>query len=390
MDMKRNLFFIGVLLIHFQCLFAQDLKGVFTTSVDYINCKAVETSLKSVSPNDENIRAFQNECPCMKPPVYTDIEKALLKYHSKHGVSQTLKLSKEINGLNGSFSSDWEREDILVFLTENIFTSSDFPEIKDFANHDAIRFKQFKNDIQIELKKILAISNIETPLKDTKEVSKKKEEKPEIRKETTNIGWLFYFLLIFNTITVIAIIVLTLKYKLYKLYNIVDIEKKLQGFEKLKTDIEGFKGIIEDMSSTINLRQQPSIMPTIHIKQNTEPSNVPKNIDTSYKDNQESIFYFPEPEEDGSFNNQYKKTNHIQGKSIYKFIIKGKFATFEIAAESVKLASEHNRAYIDPCCEVLKGTYSFETPKIKTISLGEAKLNGEKWELLKKYKFEYV
>src|SRR4051812_6252773 len=105
-----------LLFIPLNSIQAQIGKLTFDKAVDYVNCTAVEYSLRS-SPTEGVTSEFQSRCACKMYPNFFTIQQAIPKSQSV-----TLDLSKEIETIKGNdFDSKSSIENTIDLLTNKIF-----------------------------------------------------------------------------------------------------------------------------------------------------------------------------------------------------------------------------------------------------------------------------
>ncbi len=106
---------------------------------------------------------------------------------------------------------------------------------------------------------------------------------------------------------------------------------------------------------------------------------------------QEEVFYLSTPNSDGSFNRSSASPEYREGASVYRFM-KTSYnrATFQVDEHegAIRLALSYHYKALEPVCEA-ENAFRRDARSVKTISQGEAELQGEKWVVTRKAKIRY-
>ena len=143
MKQKIALLFTALFLIGFAK--AQVSKESYEKSVDFLNCKTVELSLKE----DKNLLEFQKKCPCATT-TYTQINQFLTSVK----LDATVSLSNEVEGLKKSFKENLKKDDVITFLSESVFTDkTKYQKISAFADKrkGKLEFDNYKSSLKTDL-----------------------------------------------------------------------------------------------------------------------------------------------------------------------------------------------------------------------------------------------
>jgi len=124
----------------------------------------------------------------------------------------------------------------------------------------------------------------------------------------------------------------------------------------------------------------------------SQNSSYEQNISSSPSiPHQQEVFYLSIPNSDGSFNRSSASQEYKEGASVYRFTQTSyNRATFQIdeRESSIKLALSYYYKVIEPVCDA-ENAYNTNVRRIKTLSQGEAELQGEKWVVTRKTKIRY-
>lgn len=396
----KFLFFLLLSLTSIHILEAQVTKSSYDSAVDYLNCKAVGLSLK----NHANGQEFNQRCPC-GVTNYNSIA-AFLKL--KNGLSSTDKLAKDIDDLKNKYKSNWTREEVLSFLSSDIFTDSvTYSSLFAFANKRRDDgFETFKASIRNELSEKInpaaAIVNIPQPDNNSHVDTYESNEEEVVKPTSHGVTWqVILICIIISLIVSGAALYLALKMSLEKakrmdrkikseLNNLghlvrtlpMDKEKNRNAY----TD-DIFKRIndLEILANRLKEEREPALVAPVAQK-TVIAKEVPQ--DTEVK---KEHFFLSTPNANGSFNDSSASAVYKEGASIYKFT-KEAFnrATFCIDERdaSVKMALQYPDKNIDPVCEA-SNAYNPKATRIITREMGVAELKGDKWVLNTKAKISY-
>lgn len=419
MKQKIALLFTALLLSGFAQ--AQVSKKSYEKAVDWLNCKTVELTLPK-----KNIQQYQQECNCNETD-FTQIKEFLT---SVSKLDATIALSNEVESLKKSFKENWKKEDVVTFLSENIFTSKKYQKIVEFANKrkGKSEFDTYKKGLKKELEDIL-IENVppETATPVDKNVQKPNSAskdggtEPEKVQNKSNhggfLGWLADYLIIYAILLGIIALFFGLRKQRAK-PNDDALEDKSIKNQKMNSHSQSpdssidsnSNSRIQDLESKINkiantLKEKIEKIENIDKikKLESELEEMKKQINalnsvlrpttqSSYREEAPpETFFLSTPNSDGSFNESSAQPTYREGGSIYRFTKIGRdIAKFQIDEReaSVKLALQYPDKNIDPVCEVVNA-FNPKATRIMTIEQGEAKLGTNKWLVNKKSKIRY-
>ncbi len=410
-------------------------KEAYDKAVDYLNCKAVELSLKdAINTKDENgnlipkfkenYDSYLNVVPCER-----DISsKKITAYFSGiKGYKNTKELSAEIDTLKKSFNQDLKLEEIAKFLSEDIFFDNKYPKLVEFANKriENPEFGQFKAELNTNLPRLLAAttqgtnsnnSNVNSNVNINSNVNSdvNVNSNSSVNKVGDEEDWFdFTTLILIIVFFILAIGLLFLYVKLSALHDKVrSIEVSHNALKsdvknpprtatrttsnsnsdevaKLQDEITKFKAEIYELRAVVDVLQAKVVLPKIE----TEKTEQRRYEQTFNKEPVREVFYLSTPNEDSSFNEKSAHSSYREGTSIYKFTkISSEQAEFQIdeREESIKLALEYPDKNIDPVCEA-QNTFNPKANRIVTVQggLGKAVLDRDKWKIVKKAVIRY-
>lgn len=396
---------------------AQVSEDAFKKAVDYVNCKAVEFSLKSKL---DILKQYQKSCSCKDGAANTEISNFLA---GVGGYDATIALANEIELLKKQFNNNWKVEDEVVFLTENIFADkTKYQKLYSFADKrkNDTGFATFKSDLKKELPAILAkqtlVSNQTQPNSDSLNQVKPAtlEERLTMLEQSQKIaeeekGWFSRNLNIFVFISLILAVILFI----LKIIQIAsssssgeeDVSEKVRKYVKDKINDAGFnKGSSNQGTSTFTISKLEERIARLEIELREVKSKVyisnipfevvqPKYEQQSWQDTKQSeikteTFFLSTPNSDGSFNDSSVLPNYKEGASIYRFTkIANNRAKFQIDEReaSVKLALTYPDKSIDPVCDAVNA-FNPKAKRIITDEVGEAELINDKWVVNKSQK----
>ena len=200
--------------------YGQVTKDAYGKAVDYLNCKAIELSLKR-SNNPEHLTKFQQEVPCSNDErlSYADIKAYLVNVN---GLDKTIELMKQIESLKSDFRPKWEIKDAVEYLSKTAFKNEiKYKALYDFAADRANDpdFITFKTDLEKALTEKLSAkqttdssnrANVNTTQvipQSTKIIANKIDES-EKNQDDEGFFTLFNSLIAFIIILIIFVIVL--------------------------------------------------------------------------------------------------------------------------------------------------------------------------------------
>lgn len=387
---------------------AQVNQDAFEKVIDYVNCRAVEFSLK----NKLDIqKQYQASCSCEDGAAGPAIKNFLTGIG---GYDATIALVNEIEELKKQFKDNWKIEEVTIFLTENIFNDkTKYQKLYSFAEKrkNDSTFKVFKSDLKNDLQKILTIpvqvnsptiTTVDSP-NSTKPVTL--EERLTALEQAKNInqeekGWFSRNLNVFVIISLILVIILFVL-KIIQSANASssedDLSEKIKRYIKDKISDENFKGnsISGASSNTISNLENKVRKLEIELREvkfQIDNSRIPFEVvqpkyeqeswqDTRIPEAKTETFFLSIPNSDGSFNDSSVSSSYKEGASIYRFTKVGNNrATFQIDEReaSVTLALTYPDKSIDPVCDAVNA-FNPKAKRIITVEAGEAELLNDKW-----------
>lgn len=414
--MKIRTILIAVMLAVSGLTQGQVSEDAFKKAVDYVNCKAVEFSLKGKS---DILQQYQQSCSCNYGAGNTEIEKFL---SNVGGYGATIELAKEIELLKKEFNKNWKTEEEVKFLTETIFADKNkYKKMYLFADkrkNDA-GFATFKSDLKKDLSTMIStqteVSNNSQPNSNSQDQVKPPtleervsalEQRPEPKVEDK--GWFdgFTFQIdVFSIILSIIIMFLILKIVYGGSDGGSDVSESIKGYvqkkindaifdrgnsnqgassfevNKMKDEIEKLRGEVKQL----NYKIESSRIPLEIVQPKYEQQS---RQDIKQPEVKSETFFLSTPNSDGSFNESSVSATYKEGASIYKFTKVGnnraKFQIDEREA-SVKLALTYPDKSIDPVCDAVNA-FNPKAKKITTVDVGEAELLNDKWIVNKSQK----
>jgi hypothetical protein len=387
---------------------AQVTKESYEKAVDLLNCKTIELSLQG----NENLLKFQKECQCDKVN-YTQINSFLI---SAGKLEATTALSSEVESLKKTFKENWKKDDVIAFLSENIFSDkTKYKKIYAFA--EKRKGKPEFNNYKTSLKKDLAASLVEINPQEKVESTVARNQQSTLDESNTEIennqntdeddnGFL-------GALLGDVLIILSILLGIGALF--LGLRKPSGQENEVSSVVENYvRKQINDTNSNINtpnnsygsaeLRDANNRIRDLEtqiekIKTQLGNFNPVSNYSPSAiqkADQQEVIsqnFFLSTPNSDGSFNESSASPAYKEGATIYRFTKighnKAKFQIDEKDA-SAKLALQFPDKNIDPVCEAVNA-FNPKATQIKTVEPGEAELQNGKWivEKNKKAKIKY-
>jgi len=405
---------------------AQVSKSDFEKAVNFVNCKAVELSLKK-SPTGGVTSLFKGKCNCETYPDFNSIKSAIASTETK-----TIDLSIEIDKVKtNAYKQSIESDDAIRLLTEGIFSNqTKYSKLFEFANKrkDDPAFLSLKEVLKNDLEKFLVSQPQENSNVEPNTDSDGQQKPPSLenrvatleQKQDTAVvetkGWfsehINYFVCIALLFSIIAVIVAMIKGRKSENRSSSDsddaydtvISKILSG-RRFGDHIQGelnkrvnTKDIIKSVISEL----KPEIAKLVEQQQQNETTvewNVTPQENFSKQELKQpetktptETFYLSTPNSDGSFNESSASPSYREGASIYRFtkVANSSKAKFQIddREASIKLALQYPDKNIDPVCDAINA-FNPKAKRIVTDSAGEAELTGDKWIKNSKAKIKY-
>jgi hypothetical protein len=395
---------------------AQVTKESYEKSIDFLNCKSVELSLQSM-PGGEQVK-FTTACKCSTAD-YGQIYKTLTNISGvKNSLSKTIILSKEIESLKSKYDSSVTKENVIKYLTDDIFKNSNYQSIGSFYNkrkNSTVVINTLKQELSDyfiqnleEVKRTVIQNSPVTETNDTDQYSEESLEQASVTLESEVNTNLFlenseniYFVL------AISLIISSIISLLFSIYNKKQTKEEiLQRIKKELSKIESTNTFSSHSNSNLHtdeLRRLQNKIAEVEKKllsldqvliNNKSSNNQSEAVLLYSKQNVDTIsetFFLSAPNIDGTFDKSSSSSTYRPGATIYKFTSlgnnKAKFRISEVDA-SIKLALQYQDKTIDPVCDNLNA-YDPQSTKIVTVSEGEAELQGEKWVCNIKAKIRY-
>jgi hypothetical protein len=406
---KITLFFTVLLLCGFTQ--AQVSKESYDKAVDLLNCRTIEISLQG----NENLKKFQQQCPCGEVNNL-QINQFLT---SVGKLDATIALSNEVESLKKSFKVNWEKVDVVSFLSEIIFTDkAKYQKIFAFAEKrkGKLEFENYKAGLKTDLANSLTESlpldtvtpsNTNIPQTTLEEKSSELENKINTKKEDNGLlgGFADYLIIISILLSVIALFLGFRKQS----GNENEVSKEIKSYVRKKIDETNWNrstpnsnvGLAELRDANNRIRDLETQIEKIKSQLNNFNPNTNYTAQTTQSTSQEvkqtevisQTFFLSTPNSDGSFNESSSSSTYKDGATIYRFTkIGSNRATFQIDEKdaSARLALQYPDKNIDPVCDAVNA-FNPKATRITTVELGEADLQNGKWvvDRNKKAKIRY-
>lgn len=401
MKQKIALLFTSLLLVGFGQ--AQVNEESYKKAVDLLNCKTVEITLPK-----ENIQQYQQKCPCNSSD-FVQINKFLTNLGK---LDVTIALSYEVESLKKSFKENWKKEDVVTFLSENIFTDKKFLKIVAFADKrkGSNEFNKYKISLKTDLSNTLVenvqqtnvivpanVDNLEQTIEDRITEFEKNLNKSF---DSGFLGGIADYLILLGVLLGAIALLLGLK---KQSGNDSELSNNIKSYVKRKIDDAIWNkstsnnnvGSTEVRDANNRIRDLELQIEKIKQKLNTLTPVQSSKAQQTYQETkqQESIsetFFLSTPNADGTFNESSVSSTYREGATIYRFMKNGNNkAKFQIDEKdaSARLALQYPDRNIDPVCESINAFN--QSKRIITLEQGEAELQNGKWVVNKKAKISY-
>ena len=434
MKIKVALFFAFLVSLNCSFTYGQISREDYQKSVNYLNCRVVELALRK-SPAKGVVDRFQSE---IKKRASSE---AISNSQPKTACNSSLDLNKikesidltEVEALNLSIEIDKIRddryqpelkEDVIKYLSTNIFNEQEkYPLLFGFANKHRDSIQKLGVQLNQDFSNLLS-TKAEVPVDtntNSNTVNNSTNNSQNSNSTNTNGGKgdsstlanLFYW--IYILLPIIAFLATTFTYwHLHKrLRNISQtFDRRLKVVEKKPnpqsqpTGVTTSKTGIKDLEDRLRINLENALKIELdRIEKRVEsledkdreklPSEVTISRTHDYqqdKEPQKEYFYFPKPNEDGTFNLSSLQLVFKEGDSIYKFKkITDTSAKFKIdeRESSTLMALRYPEAVIEPACEA-QNSRSDSEKRIVTVEPGKAELiGGDRWKVTKKAVIKY-
>lgn len=412
MKHKIALLFTALLLCGFAQ--AQVSKESYEKAVDLLNCKTVELTLPK-----ENIQQYQQQCNC-NATDFAQINKFLT---SVGKLDATIALSNEVESLKKSFKENWKKEDVVTFLSENIFTGKKFQKITAFAykRKGKPEFDSFKLNLKTDVANTLLESvtqeivtsrntGVQQPYLEDR-ISKLEENQNTKKDDSGILGGLADYLILFSILLGVIALLLALR-KPSSETNYDSLIDKLIKSQRMNSHFQSqqsvFRSTSNNNSSSAELRDANNRIRDLEtqiekIKSQLSNSNpvssyTAQTTQPTYQEVKQpevitQTFFLSTPNSDGSFNESSSSSTYKDGATIYRFTkIGNNRAKFQIDEKdaSARLALQYPDKNIDPVCDAVNA-FNPKATRIITVEQGEAELQNGKWvvDRNKKAKIKY-
>jgi hypothetical protein len=379
-------------------------KAQFDKGVDFLNCKAVEFTLK-----DQSLAKFKEKCNCQEQITYSHLSAFL----SEEKIDLTKDLSAEIETLKNNFKDEMTIEDVVTYLTSAVFNEKvKFSKLYSFENKkgrkESPQYKAFKTDLKERLLKNFNIANENQKQNQITELQSRindlENELVDLRdarssKKNSAFGLALEIDVISILITLALFIIVFIIAKKRRRHSSPQADSSVSrvppspfvdnNYRNDQSDIKRLTKEIDELKSTIH-----------QLGRKLEQRDIsPPSVDRSESSNAQleklnnSSLYFSTPDTDGSFSENAGHSSYKEGATIYKFRkLSGTQAEFQIDERepSIKLALQYPDRNIDPVCEAINAF----NPRSKTITTvdggpGLVELIGDKWKVIRKAKIRY-
>lgn len=412
--MKHKIALLFTALLLFGFARAQVSKESYEKAVDLLNCKTVELTLPK-----ENIQQYQQQCNC-NATDFAQINKFLI---SAGKLDATIALSNEVESLKKSFKENWQKEDVVTFLSVNIFTDKKFQKITAFA--DKRKGKPEFDSYKLNLKTDVANTLVESVTQETvtstntsvqqpnvEDRISKLEENQNMKKDDNGIfgGLADYLILLSILLGVIALLLALRKPSSETDYD--SLIDKLIRSQRMNSYFQSqqsvFRSSSNNNSSSAELRDANNRIRDLETQiekikfqlSNSNPvlSYTAQTTQPTYQEAKQpevitQTFFLSTPNSDGSFNESSSSSTYKDGATIYRFTkIGNNKAKFQIDEKdaSARLALQYPDKNIDPVCDAVNA-FNPKATRIITVEQGEAELQNGKWivDRNKKAKIKY-
>lgn len=411
--MKQQIVLLYTALFLFGFARAQVSKESYDKAIDFLNCKTVELSLQG----NEYLDKFQQQCPCNEVNN-TQINQFLT---SVGKFDATIALSNEVENLKKSFKQDWTKDEVVTFLSGNIFENNmKYQKIIAFAKKrkGKIEFDNFKTGLKTNLSANLventspqyfAPKNSEN-LQQTlgRRTAQFKNNQNNQIDDNGILGGYADYLIIFSFL--LGVISLLRIFRIQFSYQTImpDILKSEQlrqliieqsGFSRASPSSQPSSAQLKEAFRRITDLEVEIIQLKDKIGSQSTTSNISAYLpQPTFQESKDleiktEIFFLSTPNSDGSFNESSSSSTYRDGASIYRFTkIGGYRAKFQIDDKdaSARLALLYPDKNIDPVCDAINA-FNPKSTRITTVEQGEAELQNGKWvvDRNKKAKIKY-
>lgn len=412
--MKHKIALLFTALLLFGFAQAQVSKESYEKAVDLLNCKTVELTLPK-----ENIQQYQQQCNC-NATDFAQINKFLT---SVGKLDATIALSNEVESLKKSFKENWKKDDVVTFLSENIFTDKKFQKIVAFADKRKGKpeFDSYKLNLKTDVANTLVESDTQETVTSTNtsvqqpnledRISKLEENQNTKKDDNGILGGLADYLILFSILLGVISLLLALR-KLSSETDYDSLIDKLIRSQRMNSHFQSqqsvFRSTSNNNSSSVELRDANNRIRDLETqieKIKSQLSNInpvssctAQTTQPTYQEVKQpelitQTFFLSTPNSDGSFNESSASSTFKDGATIYRFTkIGNNRAKFQIDEKdaSARLALQYPDKNIDPVCDAINA-FNPKATRIITVEQGEAELQNGKWvvDRNKKAKIKY-
>lgn len=412
--MKHKIALLFTALLLFGFAQAQVSKESYEKAVDLLNCKTVELTLPK-----ENIQQYQQQCNC-NATDFAQINKFLT---SVGKLDATIALSNEVESLKKSFKENWKKDDVVTFLSENIFIDKKFQKIVAFADKRKGKpeFDSYKLNLKTDVANTLVESDTQETVTSTNtsvqqpnledRISKLEENQNTKKDDNGILGGLADYLILFSILLGVISLLLALR-KLSSETDYDSLIDKLIRSQRMNSHFQSqqsvFRSPSNNNSSSVELRDANNRIRDLETQiekiksqlSNTNPvsSCTAQTTQPTYQEVKQpelitQTFFLSTPNSDGSFNESSASSTFKDGATIYRFTkIGNNRAKFQIDEKdaSARLALQYPDKNIDPVCDAINA-FNPKATRIITVEQGEAELQNGKWvvDRNKKAKIKY-
>lgn len=374
---------LSILLVHHLLLFAQENKDEYEKAVDYVACVCINDT-DGIKTKD-----------CANGEIFHESD---LSYRA------TINLFKSFQDLKTKGIS---KDNIVQFLSDEIFNNNEYPEIKKFAEKRTGRIDEIKYQIQTHLEEkhvfgdthvddVWTNSERDVPSHSTSPVQEPKTEQSKGSFFAINFwGILAVFLVVIVFFALngrISNINPKLKYVEDKLKALLFAHKSNPQNMNLRVEeqLKKMKEKVDRLESVVNTIESKILEDRSHeviwkVDNEVKPASqekVPEN----------EVFFMATPIEEKTFDVSSKSDVFAPTRTLYKFTtdktnIK---ASFEFLSDEIGIrdAVNYPQRYITPVCEP-QNPLNQNAKKIETIENGFAEKQGDRWIVTKKAKIRY-
>jgi hypothetical protein len=420
--MKRTLSLLALFLLQFPRTQAQIDKDSYVKSIDLLNCRAVELTFKR---NKEKLSSFNKSCPCDSTSFV-----GIQKYIKADGNPKaTMDLSKEIDELKKEFRENWQKDDLITYLSEDVFNDKEkYPNI--YAFSDRRKGKQeldsFKARIRNELNIKLIAKEAQPPPTKLIEGGETIISKEQVKIPPDSIiekkggegmfgdysDYLTLLSILLGTTALLVALTKPISERSYKairdrligsgpmnrhFHNKNMLSKsdtpKFPNTDYLERWVSTLESKIKWLEESIEISKAKVANSPNQTQLETKSEADERRVLIHEEQPQQTrveTLYMSSPNSDGSFDEYSASQTYREGATIYQFTKSNpNKAFFKIAEKdaSIKLALQLRDKRIDPACEA---TNAFNHAKgLKTIQQVEAELVNGKWVVVTKARIQY-